>query len=112
MCMMLCLSNGFSADSAKSKTVVKTNVQVKSKLNKTKDKVLVQINLPNQEEVFFSLEDTFGITKHLWKKKALESGNHELGLPLPKLAKGKYLLQIHVGAETFKHLVYLPKPTS
>ena len=87
-----------------------SSVEVKSKLNKSGDKVLVQIQLPKQEEVFFSVEDQLGVTKHLWKKRALTQGTHSLGLPLPKLEKGKYLLIIHVGDETFKHLVYIAKP--
>lgn len=83
-------------------------IAVKSKLNKSGDKVLVQIQLPKQEEVFFSVEDQLGVTKHLWKKRALTQGTHSLGLPLPKLEKGKYLLIIYVGEETFKHLVFIP----
>jgi len=87
--------------------VFDTEVEVKSKLNNSNDKVYIDISLPETSEVGFEIYDASMKIQHLWHDQSLGTGRHQLSLTLPQLEKGKYLLHIKVGDETFKHLVIL-----
>lgn len=86
-----------------------SEVVVKSKLNKSKDKVLVDIALPSDSTVGFEIYTDRGGIKHLWNAQSLHAGRHQLSLKLPNLDEGRYLLHIKVDEQLYKHIVYLSK---
>lgn len=85
-----------------------TDVEVRSTLNRTQDKVLIDIQLPSDSEVGFEIYNGIGAIKHLWHTQSLDEGRHQLALTLPALEAGKYLLHIKVNDTVYKHLVFLP----
>ncbi len=87
--------------------IVTSEVLVKSLLSDNNEKVYVDITLPMHADVGFEIYDADEKIHHLWHDQSLDQGRHQLSLTLPQLEKGKYLLHIKVGDETFKHLVIL-----
>lgn len=94
-------------DLARSYIIVTSDVLVKSLLSDNREKVYVDITLPKHADVGFEIYDADQKIQHLWHDQSLDQGRHQLSLTLPQLEKGKYLLHIKVGDETFKHLVIL-----
>ncbi len=84
-----------------------SEVLIKSLLSDDNEKVYVDITLPYNSEVGFEIYDADQEIQHLWHDQSLDEGRHQLSLTLPQLEKGKYILHIKVGEETFKHLVIL-----
>lgn len=84
-----------------------SEVLVKSLLSDNGEKVYIDITLPNNADVGFEIYDDDQDIQHLWHDQSLEEGRHQLSLTLPQLEKGKYILHIKVGEDTFKHLVIL-----
>jgi len=85
------------------------DVVIKSMLSKDQTRVLVDITLPEDAPVAFSLADSTGDMKHHWQEQELHQGRHQLALPVPDIAQGKYLLLIMVGAESYEQLVFLSR---
>lgn len=88
---------------------IDSEVEIKSKLSKMKDQVLVDIAIPNDSKVGFEIYSDKGGIKHLWNAQTLSAGRHQLSLKLPELDQGRYLLHIKVDQELYKHIVYLSK---
>ena len=87
--------------------ITNSEVVVKSKLSEQRDKVLIDIALPEGGNVGFEIYTDTGSIKHLWNDQQLSAGRHELSLKLPLLQGGRYLLHIKVNEQLFKHIVYL-----
>ena len=96
-----------SSDVDHAYTNLASEVLIKSLLSDNSEKVYVDITLPNDADVGFEIYNADQEIQHLWHDQSLEEGRHQLSLTLPQLEKGKYLLYIKVGDETFKHLVIL-----
>lgn len=95
------------SDLSYSDNIFSSEVLVKSLLSDNSEKVYVDITLPKLADVGFEIYDAQQKIQHLWHDQSLDQGRHQLSLTLPQLEKGKYLLHIKVGDETFKHLVIL-----
>jgi len=84
-------------------------VTIKTLLSSDETTVYVNLSLPSDANVSFTLSSDSGESKHQWKKQILSRGAHQIALPLPILAQGKYLLLIKVGDNQYQQLVYLTR---
>jgi len=107
MMTVISLSTEIDGDVPSSIYTHSDDIEVKSKLSKSQNKVYIQISLPSGADVGFEIYDQYNRIQHLWHDQPLETGSHQLALPLPDLSKGKYLLHIKVGGELYKHLVLI-----
>jgi len=82
-------------------------VEIKSMVSQDETRVYVDIVLPSDSNVSFSLADESGALKHHWRNQVLSSGRHQLALPVPIIAQGKYLLLIMVEDEPYEQMVFL-----
>jgi len=71
-----------------------TDITMKSKLNQKGDKLLVKIDLPEADIIFFELYSREGDIKHRWDPQELTSGKHDLALPLPTLLHTTYIVKM------------------
>lgn len=67
---------------------------MKSKLNKEGDKLLVRLELPKEDVIWFELYNRDGDIKHLWEEQLLTSGTHDIALPLPSVGAGSYAIKL------------------
>jgi len=82
-------------------------VEIKSTVSLDQTRVYVDIIMPSSADVSFSLSDESGKLKQHWEAQVLSTGRHNIALPLPLIAQGKYRLLIQVGEKTYQQLVYL-----
>jgi len=84
-------------------------VVIKSLLSQDESTVYVDLSLPVDADVSFSLSEDTGKLKHHWENQKLTRGTHQIALPLPMIAQGKYLLLIMVGDKQYEQLVFLTR---
>jgi len=88
-------------------TVDKEEVVVKSFVSKDLTSVYVDISLPVASDVDFTLVKEQGDAIHQWTSQTLQRGRHQISLPLPLSAQGKYVLEIGVDEKVYKQLVFI-----
>jgi len=82
-------------------------ISMKTKLNKSKDKVLVLLELPQAQTVGFHLYDREQNLIFKWNDQVLNEGRNELALPIPSIAPSVYTISMESGDQSLQHLLIL-----
>ena len=81
-------------------------VVIKSFLSQDESALYVDLSLPIDADVSFTLAKDTGELQHHWENQTLSQGRHQIALHLPLIAQGKYQLLINVNDQQYQQLVY------
>ncbi len=88
--------------------ILLNDISMKSKLNRTGDKLLIKIQLNASDQVGFILRDREEDKAIFqWNDQELDAGSHELALPLPELSPAVYIIELNTSDQLIRHYLVL-----
>ena len=97
----------YATDIVSDITISTAEISMKTKLNKTGDKVLVLLELPQAQTVGFHLYDREQNLIFKWNDQVLTEGRSELALPIPSIAPAVYTISMESDKQSLQHLLIL-----
>ena len=84
-----------------------TELSMKSKLSKGGERLLIELDIPQDDAISFELYDRDENILHRWDMQQLAQGEHQLSLPLPSLKKATYIVKLVGEKYELKHLLFV-----